>query len=457
VVAQRPAFARKLVSHSSAGRCVVVRDVKRNAPAIEETLKGVSLMKNIFLVLVLLISFSIGTRRSFAQWTQVATIDAADGHSFAVSAFAVSGNNFFSGGPGGVYLSTDGGAIWKRCNTGLADTNITSIAVFGQTLFAETYESGIFRSTNNGVSWTQVNSGLTNTRVSSFAELGAIVFVATQSGVFRSSNNGTTWTQVNAGLTDTLVGSLAVMGGNVFASARGGIFLSSNAGQSWIKIDSSLRNSHVIVFVNSLTAVGNILFAETYGGVYRSTSNGASWTQVNVGLTDTVVFALANSGTNIFVGTRDGVFHSTNNGASWDQVNAGLITDALVVPRLAVMGTNLIAGTIYAGIWSRPIQEMMTAVKTKSGSIPSRFALSQNYPNPFNPSTIINYQLPASSHVTMKVYDVLGREVTTLVDERQGAGVHAVTFNAGHLPSGVYLYHLQAGTFTETKKLTVLK
>ncbi len=94
---------------------------------------------------------------------------------------------------------------------------------------------------------------------------------------------------------------------------------------------------------------------------------------------------------------------------------------------------------------------------TKSKGTPGDFYLSQNYPNPFNPTAVISYQLPFVSNVVLKVYDVLGREVETLVDGRQTGGTHLVTFRADKLPSGVYFYQLQAGTFTETKKLTVLK
>ncbi len=96
-------------------------------------------------------------------------------------------------------------------------------------------------------------------------------------------------------------------------------------------------------------------------------------------------------------------------------------------------------------------------VKGRRNSLPRNFSLSQNYPNPFNPSTLISYKLAASSDVTLKVYDVLGREVATLVHERQTAGTHSVTFNAADLPSGVYFYSLQAGTYSNTKKLLLLK
>ena len=98
-----------------------------------------------------------------------------------------------------------------------------------------------------------------------------------------------------------------------------------------------------------------------------------------------------------------------------------------------------------------------TGVKGNQNTAAKGFALLQNYPNPFNPSTVIGYQLSTVSNVTLKIYDVLGREVKILVDERQPAGTHSATFNAASLPSGVYFYRLQAGSFSETKKLLLLK
>jgi hypothetical protein len=103
-------------------------------------------------------------------------------------------------------------------------------------------------------------------------------------------------------------------------------------------------------------------------------------------------------------------------------------------------------------------------VDTSTLPIPTKTTLSQNYPNPFNPTTAISYQLSAVGHTTLKVYDVLGREVATLVNEVKQPGVYSVHWNA-RLPggqatgiaSGVYFYRLQAGSFTETRKLVVLR
>jgi probable HAF family extracellular repeat protein len=91
------------------------------------------------------------------------------------------------------------------------------------------------------------------------------------------------------------------------------------------------------------------------------------------------------------------------------------------------------------------------------GTVPSSFALHQNYPNPFNPSTTIGYELPVRSHVTLKVFDVLGREVATLVDGMEEAGHKAVSFHASSLPSGVYTYTIAAGTYRETMKMLLIR
>ncbi len=99
----------------------------------------------------------------------------------------------------------------------------------------------------------------------------------------------------------------------------------------------------------------------------------------------------------------------------------------------------------------------VTAVSSNGNYSLSSFKLSQNYPNPFNPSTIINYEIPTSSLVTLKVYDLLGREVTTLVNEIKPAGKYNITFDASKYSSGVYFYRIEAGEFSQIKKMVLLK
>ncbi len=90
-------------------------------------------------------------------------------------------------------------------------------------------------------------------------------------------------------------------------------------------------------------------------------------------------------------------------------------------------------------------------------TLPTEFALEQNYPNPFNPSTKISWQSPVGSQQTLKIYDVLGNEITTLIDEYKPAGRYELEFNAVSLPSGVYFYQLKAGDYIDTKKMILLK
>ena len=98
-----------------------------------------------------------------------------------------------------------------------------------------------------------------------------------------------------------------------------------------------------------------------------------------------------------------------------------------------------------------------TDVKSIAELSPSTFKLEQNYPNPFNPSTAIQYTLTSRSFTTLKVYDMVGREVATLVNGFKEAGSYEVTFDASRLPSGVYLYRITTDKFIETKKLVLLK
>jgi hypothetical protein len=100
--------------------------------------------------------------------------------------------------------------------------------------------------------------------------------------------------------------------------------------------------------------------------------------------------------------------------------------------------------------------EYSNVIEVDAG-LPKQFALEQNYPNPFNPSTTIRYQLPVASEVKLEVYDVLGKKIATLVNERQSAGSYQVVWNASGLSSGTYFYRLQAGTFVETKKMMLVR
>jgi photosystem II stability/assembly factor-like uncharacterized protein len=99
----------------------------------------------------------------------------------------------------------------------------------------------------------------------------------------------------------------------------------------------------------------------------------------------------------------------------------------------------------------------LTFINGDSSIAPADYYLEQNYPNPFNPSTKINYELPVSGFVTLKIYDALGIEIATLVNQKQNAGSYDIDFNASKLSSGVYFYKLTSGEFTETRSMLLVK
>jgi hypothetical protein len=361
-------------------------------------------------------------------------------YALTVSPNKAGGTDIFAGTWGSIFLSTNNGTSWKTINSGL--TAVTDIAVIpasngtgGSKIFASTtlsfdlwhwavYGGGIFFTTNYGLTWTSINVGLMNNDVFALAVSGNDLFAATDYGVHRLNDNGTSWTRV--GLEYNSVSTLVGNGTSLFAGTQ-------DKAEDW-----SLR-----------TRFGS--------GVFRSTNNGTSWTAVNNGLTNLDVRSLAVSGTNLFVGTfGGGVFLSTNNGTSWTAVNKGLMNTAIW--SLSVSGTNLFAGTDSGGVWRRPLSEMiLTDVEEFHASFPENYSLEQNYPNPFNPSTRIEFSIPHAEYVTLKVFDMAGREVAKLVNSTLKPGSHELTFDGTDFTSGVYFYRLQAGESVQTKKFVLQK
>lgn len=418
-----------------------------------------------------------------ASWTEANTgSPSVEVQALAFSTNGADGTNLFAGTlGGGVYLSTDDGTNWIPVNTGLqvntgnsasylyskGATYIYSLAVSpngagGRNLFAGTNSfivwmvggpfGGVYLSTNNGTSWTPFPPLASPPNdVLSLAASGTNLFAGTMDeGIFLSTDNGTSWTL--CGLTNDSVNALVISGSDIFAGTDSGVFLSTNIGANWTAVNSGLTDGNV----NALAFSGASLFAGTNGGgVFLSSNDGTSWTAIDSGLTNTVVHAFAVSGKNLFAGTNDGVFLSTNSGKNWTIVDSGMTNTN--VHSLMVSDKNLFAGTWGGGVWRRPLSDMPTLVEGNSAGAPTHFNLEQNYPNPFNPTTVISYHLGAVSQVTLKVFDILGREVRTLVDEKRNPGNYSVRFDASKLPSGVYFYRLQAGTYHDTKKLLLLK
>jgi hypothetical protein len=229
--------------------------------------------------------------------------------------------------------------------------------------------------------------------------------------------------------------------------------MSSDGGAFWTQSGVSSPLIFYSVKAIAIDNGGRIFAGTDTVGAYYSDDQGVSWTNIpSIGGKSVTCFTV-NYPSMYIAGTSDrGAFVSTDRGASWYSANNGLADSSIIALNVDQQG-HLYAGTSQGLYKSTGI---LTGVGKKT-EVPSSFFLFQNYPNPFNPSTVISYQLSVNSVVTLKVYDVLGRLVKTLIDERQTAGLHSITFNASSLSSGVYFYRLAAGSYVGTNKMILMK
>ena len=224
----------------------------------------------------------------------------------------------------------------------------------------------MFISTDNVSTWTAL--GLSSNYVMTLAIKDSNIFAGTDAGMFLSTNNGANWIAINNGLpVNTNVYSLAISGSNIFAGTQaGGVYLSSNNGSTWTYLGLSGAD------IRSLAIIGSDIFVGTYGnGVFLSTNNGVNWIATNTGIPlNANVYAFATSGNNFFAGTiGNGVYLSTDNGSTWTSVNAGL-TDTNVYS-LAITGGELYAGTREAGVWKRPLSDILPPDTIKTFANPT--------------------------------------------------------------------------------------
>jgi photosystem II stability/assembly factor-like uncharacterized protein len=365
---------------------------------------------------------------------------------------------------GGVYYSNDG-LTWIGLNSGLTNTVVYSLIYANSAYYAGTF-GGIFKSTNNGNNWIAVNNGLLDSATLTLTSTGTSLFAGTQGGgLYKSDDWGNTWYKSHNGLTSDTVNVLAYLNSTLFAGTKtSGIFRSTNSGANWSSCNAGFD---YIPYVLTFSAKGTNVYTGKYGtgGFYKSTNNGLNWTQIlsNPGGSNNVLTSLVYN-TSILVGiyalNGGTVLLSKNDGASWQDVSTGTsgnpnwyYTD---VRSFHNYNGTFLVGTYGKSIYSVPFSQII-GIKQISSSVPDKFKLEQNYPNPFNPSTNIKYQIQKNSFVNLKVFDILGKEVTVLVDEKQSAGAYEVTFDAGSLNSGIYFYQLISGNFKETKKLLLVK
>ncbi len=351
-------------------------------------------------------------------------------------------------------------------------------------IYTEYVNGSLQKSTNGGSTFTQITTGITEdgywlTPYVMDPQNDSILYTGTNR-IYKSTNAGSNWTPVSQVLESStrLVTTMSIspVEGNVIYAGLSGyrgvssvdtafLFISTNSGSTWNDISGNLPAGANFARITADPTQKGVAYAAVLTGlpshshVLRTTDYGTTWTPLDstgngFANVPTKIICIDSLNANIYAGTYAGVYASTDNGATWSQFGIGLPNSVVDDIAIQYSSHTLRVGTHGRGAWQI---DLTTGIASPSNNMPATFAVNQNYPNPFNPSTVISYQLSANSYVTLKVYDVLGREVATLANQRQNAGSYTVTFDAGKLPSGVYFYRLTAGSMTETKKMLLIK
>ncbi len=362
-----------------------------------------------------------------------------------------------------LYRSSDFGQSWNILYTGVV--GVPSAGFFGDTILVgdNFYLGAVFRSTDNGKTFKPLanNIGLGGYVNTLLGTSFNAVLAGTSNGIYRSTNTTKSWIKVHS----TSVNSLhQAPNGTLFARRHwpgDGIYRSLDSGSSWQQKITGMT----VTTVRSLDIAPNgDLIAGTEGGIFRSTDNAENWVRID---TQKVVkpygiYAAVNKSGIIFMGgAKSGVnsqcYQSTNNGATWQQIENNILTidgNASLTGLFAASNGFLFGGTT-SGLFKST--QITTSVSKNFYTAPITFSLSQNFPNPFNPSTEIQFSIRDASMVSLKVYDILGREVSTVVSDVKEPGTYSITFNASTLSGGVYYARLQSGQRIATKKMLLVK
>ena len=362
------------------------------------------------------------------------------------------------GSSGTIVRSTDGGIAWSTVQSPSAD-DLRAVSFSGNIGLAVGIAGRVLRTTNAGLIWVQETRPTTRNLYSVSIGSSYAVITGEEGTIFVSTDAGISWSQRTAGTASILFG-VSVQGiTSVGVGGQGAVVMSANSGQGWgltVLGPPQQLFFYGTSFITPTTgwAVGS--YQPTGSIIMKSTQSGFVWTLQSAPTTNIltgVSFASVDIGT--AVGFNGTIVHTTNGGTDWvsQQSNTPQSLNAVsfITPQMgiAVGDSGTILRTTVGGT---------TDVGQQSQSrIPGTFTLNQNYPNPFNPSTTITFRVDLSGRVSLKVFNMIGQEVATLIDGAETAGQHEVNFDATDLPSGAYFYRLQSGNVTETRRMLLLK
>jgi len=425
----------------------------------------VNVKKYIGIILIFLFAANI----SFAidRWTKLISPTT---HHLYKSTFVDTLNGWVCGDSGTVLHTSNGGLNWilQDSHTNSQIVSITFLnknsgwAVGNKYVYLSPI---IYSTTNGGINWNLSyypdTTAMFNT-IYFFDSLNG--FIGGYGGlILKTTNGGIKW---NKTVSDSSLFSLLTIKGFNFINAKTGYAFGGRidlSGVIWTTRDSGLfwhsasvspePLNEMIIFdsLNSIAVGGDYEFGAS---IIRTINGGINWGYESIpffGIGYTISKRLVSEWW-VGLGYALMLAYTLNSGVSWDYIqlpdSSGIyeinFPDSTHGWAFGIFGTILKYNGVVSGVYS----ENNTVYD---------FKLFQNYPNPFNPVTIIRFRIKDSRYVTLKVYDVLGKEIETLVNEKKSPGTYEVTFDGSTLASGIYFYRMDAGNFIETKKMLIIK
>jgi len=366
-------------------------------------------------------------------------------------------NTWIAVGDGGTIIrSSDAGINWTAISSPVTDA-LHGVSFRGNIGIVAGFAGRIIRTTDGGLNWVQLPRPTTrDLYCASMSDVMAVI-MGHEGTILVSTDNGQTWAPHGAGTASVLFGVSVNGSFAVGVGGQGAVVMSVDGGSGWglTVIGNQLTFFYSTSFVNASTGwlVGSA--ASTGSVIAKSTDFGFVWTGQTSPTTEQlfgVSFAAIDTGT--AVGTNGVIIHTMNGGTSWSIQTSGTTQ---ILNGVSFNNSNFGIAVGNAGTILRTTNGGLSGIHRISNELPMSYSLLQNYPNPFNPSTNIRFSVPKNSTVKLTVYDMLGREVETLVNENLEPGTYNVRVDASGLSSGTYFYRLKSSDFTDTRKFVLLK
>lgn len=377
-------------------------------------------------------------------------------------------------GDNGMIMKTeDGGQIWYETDshtmqdlwkTSAEDVNNIIIAGTGGT---------ILRSTDAGSSWQSMQSNTTTDLFSIYSREDGLGFTVGRNGsLFRTSDHGSNWVVVAENHGNDFR-AIAMDGYNgAIVGDKNNVLFTTDAGQTWNQPNTALPFEFSFRFVRIIDRT-TVFATTTTGEIVKSLDGGNSWNVVYSNSAHDAFYRVNYVGGNLVsVGDNGRILVSQDMGENWQEISSGISTD-LYCLNFADDLTGYSAGangvmlkTIDGGFTWENMVYTLHKLEHRSSIIngivtANSFKLEQNYPNPFNPETKINFYSPVNGNTSLKVFDITGKEIVTLLNGFKSAGNHSVTFSANDFSAGIYFYTLnvtsEQGNFSKTNKMILVK